>query len=116
VDDGEPQQLEALTVVVALGPYTGGGMHIAPGAKLDDALFDVVTIRAMSSGELAINLPKIYAGTHVTHPSVALTRGQSVCIETADAPGLELDGEVVGRGSAEFRILPHSIPVWVPRP
>jgi len=115
--DGAPaEELSAVTVVVALGPYTGGGMHIAPGAKVDDGQFDVITIRAMGASELLRNLPRIYLGTHEQHPAVSRRRATAIAIHTEDTPGLELDGEVCGVGSVDCRILPASLAVWAPWP
>ena len=115
--DGEPpREVEAITVVVALGPYTGGGMHIAPGARMEDGLFDVVTIGAMSPQELLLNLPRVYAGTHLSHPAVRRVQAQLVRIETDGEPLVELDGEVCGSGSVEFRILPRGMRIHVPTP
>lgn len=116
IDDGEPRQVEAVTVVVALGPFTGGGMHIAPGARMEDGLFDVVTVDAMPPQELLINLPRIYAGTHLSHHAVHRAQGRVVRVETDGQPLVELDGEIAGAGSIEFRILPGAIPIHVGLP
>src|SRR5439155_1668008 len=78
LDEEEAQEVEATTVVVALGPYTGGGMQIAPGARMDDGLFDVVTIGALPARELLRNLPRIYSGTHLSHPAVRHGQAQLV--------------------------------------
>src|SRR4029453_1941165 len=92
LDKGSPQQVDATTVVVALGPYTGGGMHIAPGARMEDGLFDVVTIGALTSRELLLNLlPRIYSGTHLSHPAARRAQAQLVRIETEGQPPVELD-------------------------
>ena len=109
LDKDAPREVEAITVVVALGPYTGGGMHIAPGARMEDGLFDVVTIGALPTRELLRNLPRLYAGTHLSHPAVSHTRAQLVRVEVDGQPPVELDGEVAGSGSVEFRILPRGI-------
>jgi diacylglycerol kinase (ATP) len=116
VDDGDARPVDAVTVVIALGPFTGGGMHIAPGAKMVDGLFDVVTIAAMSPQELLVNLPRIYAGTHLSHPAVSRVQARAARVETDGKPLVELDGEIAGAGSVEFRILPGAMRVHVGRP
>ena len=116
VDDGEPQSVEATTVVLALGPYTAGGMNVAPGAKMEDGLFDIVTIGAMAPRELLANLPRVYAGTHLSHPAVSHARGRAARIEPEGEPLVELDGEIAGAGAVEFRVLPGAMPVMVGRP
>jgi YegS/Rv2252/BmrU family lipid kinase len=116
LDDATPASVAAVSVVVALGPYTGGGMHVAPGARHDDGWFDVVTIGAMSAPELLANLVRVYLGTHLSHPSVQSARARVVRIATTGRPPIELDGEVVGVGGAEFRILSGDIPIHVGQP
>jgi diacylglycerol kinase (ATP) len=116
LDDQEPRAVRAVSVVAALGPYTGGGMMVAPGAKWDDGLFDVITIDAMSPGALFSAFPRIYNGTHLSHPKVHQAQAREIVIETIEQPPIELDGEVVGSGGVGFRILPGAIPLYVPRP
>jgi len=116
LDGDTADEVEATTVVVALGPYTGGGMRVAPGARMDDGLFDVVTIGALAPRDLVLNLPRLYAGTHVSHPDVRVQRAQLVRVEPEGKPSIELDGEVAGSGPVEFRIFPRGIRVLVPRP
>jgi diacylglycerol kinase (ATP) len=116
IDGAAAQEVEAITVVVAIGPYTGGGMHIAPGAKMEDGLFDVITIGAMSSQDLLLNFPRVYVGAHLSHPAVRRVQAQLVRIETDGAPPVELDGEVAGVGSVEFRILPGRMRIHVGKP
>ncbi len=112
VDGGEPEAIEAVSVIAALGPYP----RIAPQARMDDGLLDVVTVGAMDRGELLRNLPRVYTGHHLSHRRVRHARARTVRIESDDRPLIELDGEVVGAGGAEFRILPGAIRILVPAP
>lgn len=116
LDAGEIHAVRAVSAVVALGPFTGGGMEIAPGAKWDDGLFDVVVIEDMPPVELLLQFPRVYAGTHLSHSKVQHHHAQEVVVQTRDDPVLELDGEVAGSGEVEFRILPSAVQVHVPRP
>ena len=45
IDDEEPETLEIQTIAIANGRYYGGGMMIAPGAELDDGIFDITILR-----------------------------------------------------------------------
>lgn len=116
LDGGEPRATSAVSVLAALGPFTGGGMAVAPGAKWDDGMFDVVTVDAMSPSELLTHFPRIYQGTHLEHPGVHLERAKEILIETIDLPAIEADGEVIGTGGAELRVLPAALQVYVGRP
>lgn len=116
LDDGPQENLEVLTTVVAVGPFTGGGMRIAPGARWDDGLFDIVAIGSMPVPELLAQFPRVYLGTHLSHPQVQHWQAREVTIETQDAPELELDGEVVGTGPVQFCLLPNALRMHLPLP
>ena len=93
--DGTSMQLAAMLVAVGNGPSFGGGLRITEGALLDDGLLDVVIIRPMSKGSLVRTYPKLFKGTHVTHPKYEHHRVRSV---TVAAPGIVAyaDGERFG--------------------
>jgi diacylglycerol kinase (ATP) len=93
-------------VAVANGQFFGGGMHIAPGARLDDGLFDVVALPEASYSAQARALPKLYRGTILSHPGVFHQRGATVLAEpVGDEPVLlDVDGEAPGRLPATFTI------------
>jgi YegS/Rv2252/BmrU family lipid kinase len=99
----------------ANGRYFGGGMQVAPQARIDDGLLDVVIIRELSVPRLLAKLPKIYAGTHLSDPAAALHRGR--VIEAVAEPGLvkiELDGEPLGTLPARFEVLPGALTLYGP--
>ncbi len=99
--DGEERRLEAMLVAVGNGPSFGGGLRIAEGALLDDGLLDVVVIKPMSRPELVRTYPKLFKGTHTTHPQYERHRARSVTIA---APG------IVGYADGErFTPLPMTI-------
>ena len=93
--DGERVQLEAMMVAVGNGPSYGGGLRMTEGALLDDGLLDVVIIKPMSKAGLVRTYPKLFKGTHVTHPQYEHHRVRSV---TVAAPGIVsyADGERFG--------------------
>jgi YegS/Rv2252/BmrU family lipid kinase len=97
---------------VANGSHFGGGMRVAPAARADDGLFDVVWIRGSSRAKLVRNLPSLYDGRHVTLPEVASRRGVRVEAEPLAPDGevwIEVDGEPLGRLPASFEILPGAL-------
>jgi diacylglycerol kinase (ATP) len=93
--DGEILTLEAMMVSVGNGPSFGGGLRITEGALLDDGMLDVVIIKPMSKMALVTTYPKLFKGTHVTHPQYEHHRVRSV---TVAAPGIVsyADGERFG--------------------
>jgi len=111
VEDQELPEDEYLIGAVANGRIFGKGMKIAPGAQVDDGLFDLVLIKGMKFFEFLYNSWKIFTGAHLRHPKTSLWRGRH--LEALPAEGekvvLELDGEEVGHLPAAFEIIPRQI-------
>ena len=59
----------------------GGGMKMCPAADPTDGLLDVVVAGRISRTTLLRLQPKVYEGTHVTHPAVLQLQGRSVTID-----------------------------------
>ena len=96
---------------VANGRYFGGGMHLAPHARLDDGKLDLVLLRGMSKPKLLVNLARVYRGTHLTHPRISAHAVSEVRV-TGDKPmPLELDGETPGIIPVRFMVRPGAIKV-----
>ena len=113
--DGETRQARMHDVIVANGPYVGGGMKIAPGAEPDDGTFDVLLIGDLTKGDLILTMPKIFRGTHLPHPKAELLRGAEVSVDADDRLPIELDGEQPGTTPARFEIVPRALRVRVPK-
>lgn len=94
----------------ANGRFFGAGMCIAPEARTDDGLFDVVAVRAMGRARLLRKLPLIYRGAHLSDPAVQAWHGRVVEAESLGPPvPLELDGEPLGLLPARFELLPAAL-------
>jgi YegS/Rv2252/BmrU family lipid kinase len=114
-DDKPPSSALVNIVYVANGQFTGGGMRMAPEASLDDGQFDVLIARGASRSTLLLQLlPAIYRGTHLGHPAVERQKARRVRIEPSGRVRLQMDGEPLGRGPAEFTVVPGILRVLVP--
>lgn len=104
----------AMFVTLANGPSLGGGMRIAPEARNDDGVLDLVIVKAIPRRVLLAVFPKVYAGRHVGHPAVEIVRTRRArfaldCEMTAFA-----DGEPmlpVGAGGIELEVVPGALAV-----
>jgi diacylglycerol kinase family enzyme len=77
IDDKPAMELRAYLIAAANGGYFGAGMHVAPGAAIDDGLLDVVLIGDLSFPE-KVNLGRhIYAGTQDLVPARAQRHGRA---------------------------------------
>jgi diacylglycerol kinase (ATP) len=109
IGDSAPEEAKILSLVVANGGYFGGGMHIAPEAKLNDGLLDVVVMGNFGKFEILKNLSKVYRGTHSNVPKVKMNRSTEITVESQHKLILQADGEVLGETPASFTILPKSL-------
>src|SRR5437764_1691608 len=117
LDGGRESQLTVTNFCVANARYFGGGMKIAPGAKLDDGLFDVVAVGDMSALAVLANSYRVYLGTHLGMQDVHHARARRVEARPAsdEVVKLEVDGELAGRLPASFEILPGALRVRCPK-
>ena len=111
VDDGPPREASILNVAIANGRYFGGGMHVAPRAKIDDGAFDLVTIE-LTPREAFTRTLDIYRGSHVDADGVRYESATRVVAEPVN-PGevvlIDVDGEAPGRLPATFEIKPGAL-------
>jgi diacylglycerol kinase family enzyme len=101
-------------VIVANGRWHGGGMKLAPDARQDDGLFDVVLIGDVNKLDFLTTAPKLYSGKYLAHPKVELLRSSSLAIDAAEPLPLEVDGEPIGTTPARFEIVPAALRLRVP--
>lgn len=72
--DGGAFEGKVMFTVVNNLPRFGGGMKIAPDAKIDDGLLDLVLVKEVPKSVLLSIFPKVYSGRHVGHPAVTIVR------------------------------------------
>ena len=114
IDGEEIPKDEYLIGAISNGRIFGKGMKIAPNARLDDELFDVILVKGMKVWEFLRNVWKIYAGTHLSHPKISFIQGRKIEAIPEDPDEnilIEIDGEQVGKLPATFEIVPKSISV-----
>jgi len=97
------------SVVICNGQYFGGGMWVGPKAAADDGIFDVVILKDLTKPELLVNIPRIYRGTHLTHPKVESLQGKEIQIEALQRMFIQAEGELIGETPASFRIMPAAL-------
>ncbi|WP_158590039.1 diacylglycerol/lipid kinase family protein [Amnibacterium setariae] len=99
VIDRDARHLDAVLVTVGNTASIGGGMRLAPDARVDDGLLDVLVAAPLSRRALLRLLPRVFRGTHVDDEHVDIVRGRVVSIDVDDrgpAPVTYADGERFG--------------------
>jgi diacylglycerol kinase (ATP) len=112
--DGEAWDVKALLCCIANSQSYGGGMRIAPDASIDDGFFDLCVLGDASRMEFVLAFPRVFKGTHITHPKVTILRAKHVRIESEYPLPVLIDGDVVTRTPAEFKLVPKAIEVMFP--
>jgi YegS/Rv2252/BmrU family lipid kinase len=113
IGDRSVEKVKVLSLVVANGRYFGGGMQIAPQARVDDAQFDIVVLGNFGKIELIRNLSKVYKGTHLALSKVRLEKDIYVTLESKKKLLVQADGELLGEGPVSFTLLPSALTLTV---
>jgi diacylglycerol kinase family enzyme len=112
--DGETIAGRLLLAFVANAQYCGNRMHVAPTARMDDGLLDVLAVRELSLLQVLPKLVKLYGGRILGDPAVRHLQAARVRIETEPPAAIQADGQILGRAPAEFSLLRQAIRVAVP--
>lgn len=117
LDDANERRLTVANLCIANARYFGGGMKIAPEAKLTDGKFDVITIGDLGALKILTNAPRLYLGAHLGMQEVCHVLAKKVVARPSDKNAqviIEVDGELPGRLPATFQILPQALRVRCP--
>ncbi len=93
-----------LLAAFAITPSYGGGMKIAPNAKMDDGLLDICIVGAVSPFRLLRLFPSVYGGRHLNVREVEYFQSARVRVETEHPLDVYADGEYVCRTPIEVSV------------
>ena len=112
--DAERVAQEAMLIAVANGRQYGNRLLIAPGARLDDGLLEVVIVDRLSLLSIAWRLPALFRGTLRSGNGISMRAARTLRISADDAIPFHVDGEprLAGR-SLEVATLPGALNVRV---
>jgi len=113
--DGEPDwdRGHYLFLSFSNSKFTGGKMMIAPLADPTDGLIEVVRWGPIGRAGLVRNLPRLYDGTHITHPLASRRAARHIEFDL-DAPvDIMIDGEVLTLHCRSLDILPAALDVYI---
>jgi len=108
IDGGEVWETDAMLVAIGNGKSYGAGMMVLPDADVHDGLLDVMVLGPVSKPEFLRTFPKVFKGTHVTHPAVTVRKAKSIEVSS---PGVTAyaDGEYLADLPIRCECIPGAV-------
>jgi len=107
-EDGQTVTKDVFVIAVANGGVIGGGIVIAPDAKADDGLLDVVIVDNVKKWRLPARLIGLMQGKILSFPESHFARVRSISFSSPNMR-LDADGEIISVDSVQARILPGAL-------
>jgi diacylglycerol kinase (ATP) len=112
VDEG-PWNRDPVTLLsFSNSKFTGGAMMMAPPADPCDGLVDVIHIGALGRFELLRTFPRIFSGTHLTHPRIGHRTGRQVRFALNGPVDVMVDGEILRRQLTSLTVAPGALEIY----
>ncbi|MCZ0702896.1 diacylglycerol kinase (ATP) [Natronobacillus azotifigens] len=114
--DGNLFEEEIMLFLVANTNSVGGFEKLAPEAKMDDGLFDLLVLKKTNMAEFVRIISALTRGNHFDDPKVFHARAREIKIHTDEKMQLNIDGEYGGVLPGEFINFKQHIEYFVPTP
>ena len=114
--DGRIVEGKYTSVLIQNTPFTGGGLKIAPTARVDDGQLDVVIVGDIGKLDLLWNLPRVYRGRHLGHRHFKTYRCNSVQIQSEKVLAQTLDGDPFDLNAVKVEVHPGALRMIVRPP
>ena len=95
-------------------PVYGGGMKIAPQARMDDGLLDICVVAGVNPLKLFTMFPTVYSGNHLSIKEVDYFTAPRARIHTDHPLDVYADGEYVCRTPVEISVQSGALKVITP--
>ena len=93
--------------------HIGRGMKMAPKAKLDDGLIDLIVVRSnITRSRLLKTLPKLFDGTHIDEPEVSYYQTSQFSLHPKKNVTINIDGEIMGSTPIKVKMIPRTIEIF----
>ncbi len=115
--DQDTFQKTTLVAIVANGPREGGTFLVAPTARCDDGLLDLMMADNMPRLSMLAMVPRFMRGTHVKHKLVSIRQARHILISSEDPLYTHVDGEVLLPEAVhrlEIQVIPACLRMIVP--
>ena len=114
VADGQSFSEEVLFAVAGNNATYGGGIRLAPRARLDDGLLDICIVPYLDRLEMLRWVPRTYRGEHLNHPRIKYLQARKITLRSASGMELFGDGEFLQGLPATIEVVPRALRVIAP--
>ena len=112
--DNKKIEDEFTFIIACNSMHVGKGMKMAPKARLDDGLIDLIVIRAdVSRTRLLQVLPKLFDGSHINEPEVEYYQTSKFSLIPEMDEILNIDGEIMGSTPIKVKMIPNAFEMFV---
>jgi YegS/Rv2252/BmrU family lipid kinase len=112
IDGAGPQKI--MFAAIGNSRQYGGGIRIAPEAKIDDGLLDACIVRETTRMQLLLTMPKAYDGSHVKSPFVEMRRAKEFRFESERPMSIYADGERLTQTPVRFGVAGERLRIVAP--
>jgi len=112
VADGKEYNLDNIFIIVSNSKYTGGDYLIAPKAKIDDGLLDIIIVNRIKRLQLLSTFPKIFDGSHIHTKYVDYIQAKHITFEAKEPKKLSPDGELYGELPISISCIPAAVKIF----
>jgi YegS/Rv2252/BmrU family lipid kinase len=116
IDGSGPFDQVIWHMAVANGQFQGGGMWVAPGARVDDGLLDITIVGDLTLPRVFTNLHNLYNGKIHSVSKVTSFRGRVIDVFSGSEVFLDVDGEEPGTIPVRIEVVPDAISMIVEKP
>jgi diacylglycerol kinase (ATP) len=95
-------------------PTYGGGLRLAPDARLDDGLLEIVMIEMLRKREVLALLPRLLSTGELRTKKVTRVSASKVRFVTQGDSWFHGDGELLGRAPVEIEVMRSALRVLAP--
>ncbi|MFN0087287.1 MAG: diacylglycerol/lipid kinase family protein [Blastocatellia bacterium] len=114
LDDECERVIHSNFFVAANGRFAGGGMMLAPHARPDDGLIDVILTDGAGRWDILRELPRLRRGAHLENPKITEHRVAKLEVAGDDPLAVDIDGEAAGVTPAMITLIPTAIRFFIP--
>ena len=104
----------ALLAAVLNTPTFGGGLGIAPTAKIDDGVLELALIEMLSKREVLALLPRLLLTGELKTSRVVRARAARIKLASQSEAWFQGDGELLGPAPVEIEVLPNALRMLAP--